>query len=344
MNAKKPKVTYGISTSMLFDMREPDAIYRNDGPEAYAQHMIENQHSPLPHGPWFEALKRDFEDSNGMIEVVLASRNSPITARRALKTLGEHGITPARMFFTCGKSPVPYLKAYGIDLFRTTDLGVAQEALANDVLVAHYDPVSMKDIQDQAAQHAAKSNDKNVVTLPASKVDQPSLRSVYNGRTLGNAVFDLDGVVFGAESEHFYKQFKLAAYHEHEKNMRDIPLSQGPAFNLLKKYTEVNKQYAGSQLPFEISVVTARGDFAAIRAIETLHAWGIDIEGTTHFLGGAPKKPVLDAIRAHAAARNMPAPEFWDDQQHNIQAGHDAGVLTGYIPQDYTDHDPKSPG
>lgn len=327
-SSDQKRMVYGVSTSVLFDMTEPDEIFRTAGPEAYAKFMRERSDEPLPLGKGFKNLRRSFE-ADDFLEVVLCSRNSPLTARRAILTLLDQGITPGRSFFTSGKSPVPFLDAYGIRHFRTANYEDAVAAAKMGVFSTYHDLRGNRTVNNPEKRGAPKTK-SNVLVLPGvQKAPEDSLRLVYSETVIGHHIFDLDGVVFGTESEDFFRRHGLKAYMNYEGALRDKPMSKGPAFEILKYYNDVNARFAGSKKPFELSLVTARGYEATLRAMETLHTWGIDFSGSAHFLAGQDKGPVLAVMSELAQDTSI---EFYDDQTRNVEKGSQADILSGEVP------------
>ncbi len=335
------KIIRGISTSMLLDMSIPNSIYQKYDEPTYAQYMMDRANSKnlLPLGKDFKQLKLLF-NAAAHSEAVLISRNSPLTARLALMTLEEEGIIPERMLFTCGKSPSPFLHAYNLDMFVTTNEEDTEWAQKNNILSPHFDFVQNVDVGELNVAKKIETSDK--VTSLIKRSEKSTLKPVFSGKTQEHYLFDLDGVVFDSASEEFYQKHGLESYSNIEKTLKDTAMEQGPAFNFFKKLNDINKEYSGKNKPFKISVVTARGHHAAARAIETLHQWGIDITGETHFLGGASKGPVLEVYAKEANDLGMLA-MFLDDQGRNVNLGTEAGLISGRVPSDLfnPDNSPK---
>ena len=330
---KHAKIVKGISTSILFDMSEPARVYDEQGPAAYIDYMAKNADEPLPLGPYFKQLKSAFNAHSDFMEVVICSRNSPLTARRAINTLTQNGITPERMIFTSGKSPVPFLKAYGILQFHTTNLQDAQDAMAEGIQPMYHDPQAQKQAKVIALN---KSDHENVISLSEHKAS--ILKEKYNGQAHWHYVFDLDGVVFDQEGEKYFQEavkdfgFEkgLQKYRDYMRQLKQSPMKAGPAFNTLKTAADINSRYAGKQKPLILSIVTAQGAEAAIRAIETLHAWGIEFNGSAHFLAGGPKQEILRIMQQQSEIAGVPC-EFADDQAKNIEQAKYAGMFAGRV-------------
>lgn len=325
------KIINGVSTSVLFDMSEPDRIYREGGEEAYMRYMLKNADEPLPLSERFEHLRPALEASDHT-ETIIISRNSPLTSRRAIRTLLEEGVAPEKMVFTSGRSPVPFLKAYGIDHFRTTNYNDAVQAYkAERVFSTYYDVQSDQEINNpQREEDAEVKASGDVVALPSREPKKANLKPVYDKETVSDYIFDLDGVVLGPESEKFFQAHGLEAYMNYQKAMGHVPSSEGPALGILRKASAINQSYAGHTKPFNNHCVTAQGLWAAIRSIETFHAWGVDFNGTTHFLAGSDKLPVLKVLREQALQGGRSI-EFYDDQRRNVEKGREAGILSGQV-------------
>ncbi len=324
----------GISTSVLFDMSEPDRVFKEEGKDAYIAHMKKHADEPLPLGRGFKHLKQAFENPE-FEEVVLCSRNSPITARRAIITMQNEGITPGRMFFTNGQSPVPFLEAYGIKHFYTASLKDAAAGNREGIFSTYYDLEKNKKINNPDDGLSVKQSDdapkaRATAMQKPMPSGMPAVRPIFNGAVVGHHVFDLDGVVFDGRSEEFFQKHGLQAYDEYEKSLRNVSMDHGPAYNLFHHYNGVNKRYAGDEKPYGISIVTARGNNSALRAIETLYQWDEDVSGSAHFLAGTPKQPILEVI-ASLALENRQSIEFYDDQAKNVDMGNNAGILSGQV-------------
>ncbi len=330
---KREKMVKGISTSVLFDMSEPDRIFREQGKDAYIANMKQHADDPLSLGRGFKHLKKAFENPD-FEEVVLCSKNSPITARRAIITMQNEGVTPGRMFFTNGQSPVPFLEAYGIKHFYTANRKDAIEGNKAGVFSTYYDLAKNTKVNnpvEAASVEGEKEANNKVVQMRQYPLGQAQLRTVFNGKMIAQHVYDLDGVVFDSESEDFFQGHNLEAYDDYEKKLRDVPMNAGPAYELFKHYNDVNNGFVGDDKPYGISIVTARGNNAALRAIETLYQWDEDVSGSAHFLAGTPKQPVLHVL-AQMAEEQGQSIEFYDDQVKNVDMGTEAGILAGQVP------------
>ena len=74
--------------------------------------------------------------------------------------------------------------------------------------------------------------------------------------------------------------------------------------------------------PLRTYIVTSRSAASAgERALKTLRSWGLSID-ELHFLAGAPKAPILHAIRPHI---------FFDDQHIHIEKAQEMGTPAGHV-------------
>jgi 5'-nucleotidase len=272
----------GVSTRALFNLEEENNIFQTQGVKAFKQYQSENKEKPLLPGTAFylieSLLALNKQATTRVVEVVIMSRNSPETGLRVLNSLKKYELDITRMAFTGGKNLSPYMESYSIDLFLSKDAGDVQNVIDSKTAAAAliYNP-------------------------PASfNVNQNQVK----------IAFDADAVIFSDESEQIFKKDGLEAFQQHEKNMEEIPLQEGPFANLLKKLSKVQQLLANenNESPIRLAIVTARCAPAHLRIINTLKEWGAEID-EIHFLGGISKDKVLHAFGAHI---------FFDDQDHHL--------------------------
>jgi 5'-nucleotidase len=120
--------------------------------------------------------------------------------------------------------------------------------------------------------------------------------------------FDADAVIFAEDSELIYKKSGIDSFHEHEDELQDVPLEEGPFGKFFKKLSKLRKELGKRYL--KIAIVTARNYPSNIRVIKTLREWNIDVD-EAFFLGGLPKDGILKAFNAHI---------FFDDQDSYVKA------------------------
>src|SRR5271166_4064086 len=105
----------GISSRALFDMEEANAVFENDGEEAYAEYQYAHEKEILQPGTGFrlvEAILALNQQVRGdrKAEVVITSRNSPTTSMRLFHSIKHYGLDIQRAILTGGTPVTRYLK------------------------------------------------------------------------------------------------------------------------------------------------------------------------------------------------------------------------------------------
>ena len=122
--------------------------------------------------------------------------------------------------------------------------------------------------------------------------------------------FDGDAVLFASDSERIFQREGIDAFFQNEQTMADVPLREGPFAPFLRTLAHIQSLFADrEEAPIRTALVTSRNAPAHERPIRTLRAWGVRVD-EAHFLGGAPKAPVLKAFGAHI---------FFDDQPRHAK-------------------------
>ncbi|NKC15018.1 MAG: 5'-nucleotidase [Gammaproteobacteria bacterium] len=281
----------GISATALFDLSDADALFRAalDDPDtaiaSYRDHMLARENTPLEPGTGFPLVKAllnlNSSQTNGaspLVEIVVMSRNSPDSGLGILHSIRHHNLAITRSAFTGGESVVPYLRAFDVDLFLTTEASDAQAVIDGDGAAA-----VLSSPPSGAARH---------------RHDQVRI------------AFDGDAVLFGDDSEIVFKTQGLERFHAHEDAAKDEPLNYGPYAAFLKKLARLQERLPGRMewSPVRVALVTARNSPAEIRAIKTLRSWGVYAD-EAFFLGGVEKTQVLEAFQPHI---------FFDDQHVHL--------------------------
>lgn len=286
----------GISSRALFDLEVEEAIFRNEGLEAYRQHQIENENVILKLGAGF-ALVRALLKLNALtpnqrfVEVVIMSRNSSETSLRIFNSIKHYGLDITRAVLSGGASLAPYLQAFNVSLFLSLHEDDVQAAIDSGVAAAmlYQKPDNAFDELDQI-----------------------------------RIAFDGDAVIFSDESERIFQSQGIEAFEHHERENAMKPLPEGPFARLLKalSYIQNNCRHAESRVaPIRTALVTARSSPAHERVIRTLRAWDVAID-ETFFMGGVAKSDVLAAFKPHI---------FFDDQHGHCERAAPL-VQTGRVP------------
>lgn len=290
------KLVIAISSSALFDMQDSDAVFRQDGEDAYRVYQQKHINDPLKEGVAFPFIKRllnlnaSFPEEQP-VEVILFSKNSPETGLRAFRSIQHYNLNISRACFSSGKPNHQYLPAFNSTLFLTTNREDAREALANGITAG---VVGKQEIQD--------SNEEGLCLA-----------------------FDFDGVIADDSSERVYEEQGLAAYQEYEKVHGTHPLKSGPIANLLKRISSFQKLERTKQQEnpkykrlLKTAIVTARNAPAHERVVFTLQSLEIEVD-EVFFMGGVEKARLLNILKPHI---------FFDDQESHIKnINNIAGVL-----------------
>ena len=290
------KLVIAVSSSALFDMQDSDAVFRQDGEDAYRAYQRKHINDPLKEGVAFPFIKRllnlnaSFPEEQP-VEVILFSKNSPETGLRAFRSIQHYNLNISRACFSSGKPNHQYLPAFNSTLFLTTNREDAREALANGITAG---VVGKQEIQD--------SNEEGLCLA-----------------------FDFDGVIADDSSERVYEEQGLAAYQEYEKVHGAHPLKSGPIANLLKRISSFQKLERTKQQEdpkyrrlLKTAIVTARNAPAHERVVFTLQSLEIEVD-EVFFMGGVEKARLLNILKPHI---------FFDDQESHIKnINNVAGVL-----------------
>ena len=259
-------LTVAISSRALFDLSASDAVYREDGLEAYRRYQIEHENEPLQPGEGFQFVKKLLGINKLLgrrrVDVILLSRNSADTGLRIFNSIGTHDLDIVRAAFSSGASPHRYAKPFGCDLFLSTEANDVAGALANGVAAA------------------------TLISTPRSA----------NPADLLKIAFDGDAVLFSDEADQVYVRDGLAAFAESEAQAADRPLGGGPFKPFLEGLHRLQREFE-DDCPIRTALITARGAPAHERVIKTLRAWDIRLDESL-FLGGRDKGEFLRAYEA----------------------------------------------
>ena len=263
-------LTVAVSSSALFDLTESDSIYQNEGLEAYRRYQIQHEEQVLEPGEGFLLVKKllSLNDQLGdsPVEVILLSRNSADTGLRVFNSIEAHKLNITRAAFCSGDSPYKYIRAFGSDLFLSTNAEDVRQALDQQVAAA---------------------------TLIGSTV-------AGNRRRFSNQLkiaFDGDSVLFSDEAERVFQESGLDAFSRSEASSAEEPLEGGPFKNFLFALHKLQQQFSNDDLPIRTALVTSRGAPAHERVIKTLRHWDIRLDESL-FLGGRDKGEFLKSFEA----------------------------------------------
>ncbi|MDR0479323.1 MAG: 5'-nucleotidase [Burkholderiaceae bacterium] len=317
------QLVVAIGSRALFDFEEENRLFEAGDAAAYMALQLERIDTPARPGVAFSLIRKllafNAPDAPGdpasgqRVEVVVLSRNDPVSGLRVFRSAQAHGIAVQRGVFTQGRDPFRYLKPLGAHLFLSANEADAREALG--------------------------------LGFPAARVavDAPHAGGAHPHEV--RIAFDGDAVLFADEAERVYQKKGLEAFQKHEKRKAALPLPEGPFKPLLAALNRLRQVAAASVAPartgpssprngergdipansgpmrLRTALVTARSAPAHERAIRTLMHWGIGVDEAM-FLGGLPKGEFL---------REFEPDFFFDDQ-----AGHIAQAAR-YVPAGHVD-------
>lgn len=281
------RLVVAISSRALFDFEEENTVFEQGDDRAYMKLQLDRLEEPAKPGVAFSLVRKllAFNDKDARrVEVVILSRNDPVSGMRVFRSAQHYGLPIERGSFTRGQPPWRYLKPLNANLFLSTHLSDVRAALDAGVPAAQVYPKS-------ALASEAHPNEVRIA-------------------------FDGDAVLFSDEAERVYQAEGLTAFQKHEKDKASLPLSAGPFKPLLVALHRL--QQAGTpSMRIRTALVTARSAPAHERAIRTLMDWDIEVDEAM-FLGGLAKGEFLrefepdfffDDQTGHvdSAARHVPA-------------------------------------
>lgn len=303
----------GVASSALFDLGESDRIFREEGVEAYERYQNEHLDEPFRPGVAFPFISKLLEfnavfgSSDQGVEVVVLSRNSPRTGLRVMNSIEHYGLDITRSVFRSGISPFEYMKAFNMALFLSADAADVREAVAEGFAAGCVLPLS-------------DSGDRMGETAVGTESMQGNMHEP--GEEL-RVAFDFDGVLAGDSAERVFREAQvsdpvnaLEKYNEHEADLANKPIEEGPLKRLLEGINilqdaarEYKEAHPEAQTPnLRVALVTARSGKAQKRAVNTLEDWGLTVDDA-FFLGGLNKAPFLNRMQPDI---------FFDDQVGNL--------------------------
>ncbi|MBI3532877.1 MAG: 5'-nucleotidase [Curvibacter sp. PD_MW3] len=260
------KLVVAISSRALFDFEEENKVFeQGNGPHkdrAYMKLQLDKLEEPAKPGVAFSMVRKllAFNDAaTQRVEVVILSRNDPVSGMRVFRSAQHYGLPIERGSFTRGQSPWRYLKPLHANLFLSTHLSDVRAALDAGVPAAQVYPQSA--LASDAHPHEVR------------------------------IAFDGDAVLFSDEAERVFQAQGLSAFQKHERDKALQPLSAGPFKPLLAALHRL-QQEGTPNMRVRTALVTARSAPAHERAIRTLMEWNIEIDEAM-FLGGLPKGEFL---------------------------------------------------
>ena len=256
------QLVVAISSRALFDFEEENRVFEANDDRAYMQLLLRRVEEPARPGVAFSLVNKLLAfngDGPARVEVVILSRNDPVSGMRVFRSAQHYGLSVQRGVFTRGEPPWRYLRPLAANLFLSTNEADVRQALAAGVPAARVFP-------DSARASAAHPGEVRIA-------------------------FDGDAVLFSDEAERVYQAQGLDAFQSHERDRAATPLAPGPFKPLLEALHRLQRS-PGAGMRLRTALVTARSAPAHERAIRTLMQWQIDVDEAM-FLGGLAKGTFL---------------------------------------------------
>ena len=283
------QLVVAISSRALFDFEEENRVFEDADDRAYTSLQLERLDEPARPGVAFPLVQKLLgfnADGVRRIEVVILSRNDPVSGLRVFRSARGSGLAIERGVFTRGRAPYGYLRPLHANLFLSANSDDVKAAL-------------------DAGYPAAR-----VYTRSAKADSHPDEVRI---------AFDGDAVLFADEAERVYQAQGLEAFQSHEAAHASRPLPPGPFKPLLEALHRLQLADARDKVAMKLrtALVTARSAPAHERATRTLMAGNIPVDEAL-FLGGLDKGAFLrefepdfyfdDQTRhVDSAARHVPA-------------------------------------
>jgi len=258
------RLVVAISSRALFDFEEENALFdpRDDGP--YIDLQLERLAQLAKPGIAFRLVKKLLgfnADGVKRVEVVILSRNDPVSGLRVMKSVQGNALAIERAVFTRGREPWGYLRPLNANLFLSRNSQDVRDALGAGFPAAVI-----------------------YTGIEASDSHPDEVRIAFDG----------DAVLFADEAERLFRADGLDAFQSHEASHATRPLPPGPFKPLLEALHRLQQADDREKVPMRLrtALVTARSAPAHERAIRTLMDWRIHTDEAM-FLGGLDKGPFL---------------------------------------------------
>jgi len=277
------QLVVAISSRALFDFEEENHLFEGTDDRAYMKLQLERVDEPARPGVAFSLVRKLLAfntPDQARVEVVILSRNDPVSGMRVFRSARHYGLPIERGVFTRGQQPWRYLRPLQAHLFLSANEQDVRSALGAGVPAARVLP---------HARHAGDAHPHEV-----------------------RIAFDGDAVLFSDEAEQVFQSGGLHAFQAHEAERANKPLPDGPFRPLLQALHDLqqrNPDPSSEAMRIRTALVTARSAPAHERAIRTLMGWRIDVDEAM-FLGGLPKGEFL---------REFEPDFFFDDQTGHVE-------------------------
>ena len=281
------QLVVAISSRALFDLEEENRVFEQGDAAAYTTLQLERLEQPAHPGVAFSLVRKllAFNDGDAKrVEVVILSRNDPVSGMRVFRSAQAAKLNLERGVFTKGRAPYGYLRPLHANLFLSAN------------------PADVRAALDAG--------------FAAATVHTGAARAQGNYPDEVRIAFDGDAVLFSDQAEQVFQRGGLDAFQSHERRRAAKPLPPGPFAPLLAALHRLQRE-GSTRMRIRTALVTARSAPAHERAIRTLMDWNVEVDEAM-FLGGLSKGGFLrefepdfffDDQTGHvaAAAQHVPA-------------------------------------
>ena len=177
------QLVVAISSRALFDFEQENEVFEQGDDRAYMKLQLERLEQTAKPGVAFSLVKKllAFNDAQAQrVEVVILSRNDPVSGMRVYRSAQHYGLAIQRGAFTRGQPPWRYLKPLHANLFLS-----ANEEDVRVALDAHF---------------------------PAARVIPESAQPGERHAAEVRIAFDGDAVLFSDEAERVFQRDGLDAF------------------------------------------------------------------------------------------------------------------------------------
>jgi len=222
------RLVVAISSRALFDFEAENRVFEARDDRAYMQLQLARLDEPALPGVAFSLVRKLLAFNTAalpLVEVVILSRNDPVSGMRAFRSARHYGLPIERGVFTRGENPWRYLRPLRAHLFLSVNEPDVRSALAAGVPAARVYPSSA---------HASDAHPNEV-----------------------RIAFDGDAVLFSDEAERVFQRDGLGAFQSHEQAKAATPLPPGPFKPLLEALHRLRASPDNS-MRIRTALVTAR--------------------------------------------------------------------------------------
>ncbi|MGH8688387.1 MAG: 5'-nucleotidase, partial [Burkholderiales bacterium] len=139
------KLVVAISSRALFDFEEENRVFEREGEAAYVTLQLGRMDVPAKRGvafPLVQKLLAFNAPDVQRVEVVILSKNDPVSGLRVFRSAQREGLRVERGVFTRGRDPYRYLDALRANLFLSANERDVMAALDARIPAARVVPES----------------------------------------------------------------------------------------------------------------------------------------------------------------------------------------------------------